>query len=1276
MTTDFHGDEIKNQSKTVNLPLTINPAIQDKLDSLPVENSYQNEYETLHDVGPYQVDLQKPAPDFVSTMVHAMPFMSHFADAPDLNPLSDTTPQGWNAASDDSNFIGINQKNIGYIAKATSPNDAFFRRQDALRKQQEDQDFEDGSMLAKLTGGFIDSLPFSMIPLGQAMKFATLSETILNATFKSFPSIAGGSLLYEASNESRKIGGNIEDALLNTYVDTIAGLAFIGAGAGIAKGFDGLKFFNAREMMKFNFKGIDPMMVLDEKGHVEGYMAVPAPGLNVSAAEVDYAQAFLNSSFAENGLFAIPKVGGLMRKGVSLVNPIVRGLSSRFETVRGFTDRAANHGFVTKGIEASEAKPEDFESLMGIVMAENKIYYGQIQTLLDERNEINNSSSIINLAERTRKKWKDEGYVDAEKFGDEVKQVIISGTQHENGTVNKAADLTREYLDSTWNLFREYYQLPENWMPPPTADGYFPRVYNIGLMTERPEQWRNMWVGWWKQADQEINTAMKPINDFADQVKIMKSEHENLLNTKGVTDEQIKTSKNELKAARRRLRKMKEDLADRIKTDKRMFLHGDDHAALSGKESRELKKLQKPLRKAKRDLTKEKANRDKLKQEKFFIENKIEQAGSKEKAKKLLADKKALESELKLAEQKVSEVQDIHDTEVEKLQEMASEGKINRRLYDEIPGSQRVAFKKASNLMKFRKTFESEFHMQQQADALRDTIRNQTPEDTLNQVLGHYIGSTSENPTLKRSQMIPDEILQTNQFLSNNLPLIIANYRNALHRKINMKRVYNDVSVDGGIEPVIERLRREMKTHEQAILDNKKFSDKERAKELKKLESDFNDAKEFMQMTHNRMMGRMRGGKKMNHFIKLMRLWTVSTRLGSVPLTMTTDLSAIIYKHGFWPSIRDGLIPALENMAYRIKHGEGGAYTDNAAHAHLGLETVLNAYNDRNWSGIAMEHVPMTGTLGNFMEHAAHISNNISMTNQATNALQRIAASTIQSKIIRYLIQHQEGTLAKKDLQKLLMYGLDPEKWSERFLKGYEKHGYEGSVKGSHQSNYWKWDDAEAANKMSEVIYKGVQDTIIKKGMMTAPFFYDDPIWGTLFFFHGWSTAALTRYLVPLMQTPDAEHLTGLAWMMAMGSLVSPLRRISKGESPIDDETKMFTDMLTDSGILTPIMSLVENANILANGAILNGISNDRYRQRSIAGALGGPVLGLGDDVTRIIGMLLSGRLNETDVKKAARLIPMMQPWYLKGLQNKMIESLGLPKTIGEYSHQSANAYR
>lgn len=1258
---------ITNADASKSLPLEINPQLQDKIDSLPQENSYQTEYGARQDIGPYQPEEKQKVAGFKETFIHsATAFPRAVLTGPDLNPLSDSTPSGWNAASDENNFIGVVPRNQSYVAAATSPNDAAFRRQAALEKQQQDEYFETGPMLAKIAGGFIDNVYFAWIPLGQAAKYMSLEKTVIESTMQAAPGMAVGSLLHEGAIQSHEIGGNLEDMVINAYIDTIAGLAFVGAGAGLGKAFDGLKLYDAKKVMKMNYEGMQPGIKVDADGKIMGFEVQPIGGEVLNAAKVDAAQKYLDSTFERSGLFAVPYLGGALTKTIEAANPTFRGLNSRFETIRGYTDRTASHGLITAGIKRGEAKPDDFETEMGIVMAANKVLQMSYKRLLDQRNDIDNKSSIANLAERTVKRWKDEGYVDEVKFGGEIIDTVMSGKAHEHNAVNVAAAMTREELDRVWEEYREVNGMPKEWLPPPTSKEYFPTVYDQAEMTTRPDDWREMWVNWWNEGDKIISKEMKPILDIKERINTAK-----LAYAANPSEESAK----ELAAMKRKHRVMKEALADKIQATEHYPLLADDRSALSGKESRQLRLLLKPLNKAKKELTAQNQVVEKLNQQKFFTQNKIDSAKSKPTVKKLKDELKEIETELASAKADAKKLKNKHDDIDDKLQLGAAEGKISARLYERIPDSQRVKFKKPSQLMKFREKFESVDHMEETADAFHDTIKNQTPEDTMQQIMGGHLGSASENHAKKKSLMIPSDRLLANRFMSRNLPLIMANYRNMLSRRIIMKKVFGDVTIDGGIEPIAERLTVEMKNMRESIL-KANLSEKEQAKELRKLEKDFNEAKEFMKLSHDRMMGRVRGGPKMRKFIRFMRNWTVATRLGSVPLTMTTDYSANIYKHGFWPTIRDGLVPALENLATRIKTGNKSEFIDNAAHAHLALETYLAANNDRDWGGMAVQEVPMSGTISNLMEKAAHVSGNISGTNQMTNNVQRLTASNVQAKIMRYMIDYKKGQLRQKDLEKMLIYGLDPKKWADRFVKGYEEKGHAGTLKGSHESRYWEWSDVEAANKMSKTIYKGVQDTVVKKGLMDAPFFFDDPIFGTLVFFHGWSTAALTRYLVPLMQRPDAEHLAGLVSMLAAGSMVAPLRRLTRGEPLVDEDSNMFKDALTDSGILTPIMNLVENANIMTNNAILRGLVNDRWLGRSFASSLGGPVVGVGEDITHILGMFLTGRLNETDLKKAARLLPAMQPWYLKGYQNKMIEGLGLPKTMSEAQSNSGNAYR
>ena len=69
-------------------------------------------------------------------------------------------------------------------------------------------------------------------------------------------------------------------------------------------------------------------------------------------------------------------------------------------------------------------------------------------------------------------------------------------------------------------------------------------------------------------------------------------------------------------------------------------------------------------------------------------------------------------------------------------------------------------------------------------------------------------------------------------------------------------------------------------------------------------------------------------------------------------------------------------------------------------------------------------------------------------------------------------------------------------------------------------------------------------------------------------------------------------------------------------------------------------------------------------------GVFNGPIGGMVNDASRIIGMTLSREWNQTDIKRMATLIPFAWSWQFRALNNKMIEGLGLPKTRAQ-AHKS-----
>jgi len=191
--------------------------------------------------------------------------------------------------------------------------------------------------------------------------------------------------------------------------------------------------------------------------------------------------------------------------------------------------------------------------------------------------------------------------------------------------------------------------------------------------------------------------------------------------------------------------------------------------------------------------------------------------------------------------------------------------------------------------------------------------------------------------------------------------------------------------------------------------------------------------------------------------------------------------------------------------------------------------------------------------------------------------------------------------------------------------------------------------------------------------MYDAPFAMDDPILGMLFMFKGYFLASLTRFLIPLMQRPDADKLVGTLLMLGMGSMVTPLRRLAKGEDPIQEDDNMFWNAMVDGNVFSSITDTLEYVNVLMGGNLLKDIKNDRYRNRTLAGFLAGPMGSIGDSMVHILKMLSSRNFNQADVNRTLKLIPWLQIWQFRYLSNKLAEGTGLPKT---YSDAEAMNYQ
>ena len=110
-----------------------------------------------------------------------------------------------------------------------------------------------------------------------------------------------------------------------------------------------------------------------------------------------------------------------------------------------------------------------------------------------------------------------------------------------------------------------------------------------------------------------------------------------------------------------------------------------------------------------------------------------------------------------------------------------------------------------------------------------------------------------------------------------------------------------------------------------------------------------------------------------------------------------------------------------------------------------------------------------------------------------------------------------------------------------------------------------------------------------------------------------------------------------------------------------------------NNGVLGVLPEAFEGLNLALNNQLMPKLQGERYKNRAQGAdiVLGGAALGYVNDTRRLISMVISGQINENDMKRSARLLPFVGSLYTRGLLNKWIESFNLPKTGRTFSSVS-----
>lgn len=1240
--------------------------------NLPIE-AYRDEPGTMlmpSDTPVLPLTKSQKKPGFFSSLNHAFLEYNEFAQAGRfierqaqfMHPALDLVPDDFN--SDDLKYLeGYPPNYWDFISEAKSPNELSARQQYVLEKMHESEQFQNGSFAAQLLGGFAGALtsPTSLLPFAASVKYASIAENIVQNSLRASPSVALQTLTHEGFMQATDAGGNLEDFAINSLRDAAFGVAFLAGGAGLGAAFRGSKLYNVRKVANYNYEGIDFNHEIDPKTNelTGNIKATAAPGFSVSAAKVDQAQQFANAAAHQGLLLGIPGVSKLAGNSI-LGSPIVKGLTHRFETIRGFTDLMASHSIITKGVMEGQARADSAEDIMSAINAGAVDFNLQYRSHFYEENGIIGGFNVSNATKALTQRALKGQQTSWEEFNYKVIDATITQDFNYSKSINAASALYTKSTDALYEELQKVRGFDPKILTPINARGYFTQnMDSISLVKYRPK-FIEVVANEFKSQDASIEKYTRPLEEAKVFLKQLEAHK---LSGKAIDRSIV----NEIKEARARVRAEQLEIERLARDDESVAILLEDRNFVTMEDAQTIRDLHAPINEQQKLVTSQNKILSNLKKDLSKAKSNAKKNVTKEATARNIAKMKELERAVSKEEAQLAHLTNQVDELTEALHERARRGEIDKRLFTQ--DQHLISFRNPDEWATFRKPFANDKARIEAAEAQRNLYLNNTTEQIQQSIMSSLMPSLFANPLKKRSFLIPAKVLNDAGFLASDVPKAYASYARTLGRHIALGKVFKDINLlegDSGPLGMARLLGEEHTKLENQINDNSKLTEAQKEKERLKLDRDFRDATQFMKNMLDAFMGRTNASAATLRMTRAIKNYAAATKLGGVPISQVTDIGAIILKHGVWPYLRDGLKPMIQTLNGYVKSDLSEVSRRNSADALLSLQHLESGYGARYSDNLSVGDVPIATHLESAVEKVGHLSGNFFGTNFIDNANQRVVAGIMQSKIMRHMYDYQNGTLSKTDEMGLLQYGLDPKVWSERFIKNFEESSGWKEKTGGFQSKYWEWQDNEAISRMAMTIRRGVQDSIVQRGLFTSPFWMNNPILSMIFMFHGWGFAAFNRFTVPMMQRLDAQKVQGIVFMLGLGAMIDPLRKLANGKKADlnNDETwfaKAF-ESVSNSGLLGHTPDFLQTMNKLLGGQLLPK-TTEKFQNWNKFGALGGPAAGITDDVFTILShsMGQDKKFTTSDAKKLIRLAPLTGSILTRRPLNQWADSLDLP---------------
>ncbi len=272
------------------------------------------------------------------------------------------------------------------------------------------------------------------------------------------------------------------------------------------------------------------------------------------------------------------------------------------------------------------------------------------------------------------------------------------------------------------------------------------------------------------------------------------------------------------------------------------------------------------------------------------------------------------------------------------------------------------------------------------------------------------------------------------------------------------------------------------------------------------------------------------------------------------------------------------------------------------------------------------------------------------------------------------------GTLNKKGITRLARLGID-EEVAGRIVSQLRKKGAKGKYKTLSIIDFDVWDDVVAKDAMQLAILKESLEMINTPTVGLMPrWAKESDIWRLFFQYKSFMVASHQQTLIAGLQRNDWNAYSGMMTMVAMGAVAQTIKRglrfaaIDQAGERFFNWDKAFEEWndnpeaallgaIDQSGVISFHMEAANMVDKITDGMVFGSIDDDRYYTRTKMEAVGGPWIGVGENILQSTGAVIGAATtldewSEADTRRLRKLIPYQNLFYARSVFDEAEELL------------------